>query len=454
MRRLFTWSLCVSTAASVLMLMRRTLDATDVTTITSSTQTRLKQIKTAINNESPVGLNATFFSPTTVPNHATPISHNNPDRRPWALVHIGPHKTGTSSLQCELTFLKEALRDKASTEYIGRLYGECLSDPSAHVRNIVDTRSLVKCLDKHSDKKPCSDRTEWKNFKRLLEKLAANQTNIILSDEAFSRVRATDSNLRLFNRTLSEFFRVQLVVVYRRYWEWLLSMYNEKYKPYSRRQHFQKWPDEHGGASMRSFPDYYRRLLKEQGFGGYQLLAQKLDMPAAMYLSRELFGKHFDKARVFNMHQPGSLFENFVNATVPDLQYVLAQQVNHPAGRPNPSVSLDYDLLATAARKKGLLRISLRRRDATRAIEKKIGKFPYSNETISVPLDCLTDQEQAGLLNRSLTLERNIFPDMVDEWTETHKAEFAKASTGYRFCNVDTDKAIADPEWRHFFQSL
>jgi len=378
-----------------------------------------------------------------------------PDRRPWLLVHIGPHKTGTSTIQCELSFLKEYLRNRSSTEYIGRVYRSCLSDPTAHVSNTIDTRSLVRCLDQHSDSSPCSDREEWIEFARLLEKLAANQTNVIMSDEAISRAKLTDSNLRLFNATVSEHFRVKLVVVYRRYWEWLLSMHNEKYKPRSYRKRFRIWPDEQGGESMESFPVYYRRLLQWQGFGGYQMAAERQDVHAAYYL-KEQFRRHFDDVRIFNMHQQtGTLLDNFVQTIVPDLQGAYAKRTSHRDTHHNPSANLDYDLLATAARKRGLLRYSLQRRHVTHAVAGILGSFSYSNQTTTtiggaVPLECLTDTERATLLNRSLALERHMFPKDADDWVEPHQAAFAEAN----FCNVDTDQALADPVWQQFFQSL
>jgi hypothetical protein len=387
--------------------------------------------------------------------------------RPRLVLHIGPHKTATSTIQCELTFLRETLRSAATHEYIGRIYRECRPNhnnnkdeeeqrTSSFVSNVVDTRRLISCLDKHSQDKPCSDKKDWKRFEILLERLAESERHVIMSDEAFSRIKATDSNLALLSATLSKRFQVQVVIVYRRYWEWLLSMYNEKYKPLPRRQKYQKWPDE-GGIAVRTFPDYYRRLNnKGQGIGGYQLAAEREDVHPAEYLKR-LFGKHFGEVVLFNMHRQeegGDLSRNFIGQIFPETRDVLQKQRDHPTGRPNPSMNLDYDLLAVAAREHGLLKnnASLQRREVARAVAVLLQKLPPN----ATALECLTAQEEAALLNRSLFLEHHLFPNQSDAEAalQQHRSEFAKASQLVKFCNVDTAQAMEDASWQQFFRSL
>jgi hypothetical protein len=382
--------------------------------------------------------------------------------RPQLILHIGPHKTATSASQCELTYLKETLHDDASFEYLGRVYGECFPNKNKpFTRYTVDTRKLLSCLNRHDpDKRPCNQQKEWKDFQSLLEKLAKSQRNVVLSDEAFSRLAVTDDNLQLFHATLTKHFDVKVVIVYRRYFEWVVSMHNEKYKPLQRRERYQKWPDEKHGEAMRTFPDYYRRVLQGQGIGGYQLAAEKNNLHAVEYL-KNVFEKRFEDIRIFNMHQApqgGPLVTRFMYDILPEAASNKRVQKklenNNAPMRTNPSICLDYDLLAVAAHEKGLLSSHLKRSQVARAVSIALSKVS-SNYTASLPRECLTPEEEAVMLDRSLTFEQRLFPEeSSSEATQQHQSAFAKASSNLSFCNIDADAVLKNNAWQKFFRSL
>jgi hypothetical protein len=373
------------------------------------------------------------------------------DGRPQLVLHIGPHKTATSTIQCELTFHNEYLDREASFVYIGRQYSECLRKrhPSKYQ---VDTRQLISCLDRHDVvKRPCNKRTEWQRFEALLETIAKKNKNVIISDEAFSRMRTSRENMELLEETLSKHFRVKVVVVYRRYYEWLHSMYNEKYKPLFRRRKYQEWPDHHG-VEIRPFVDYYRRALQYQGIGDYQLKAEKANLHPAEWLW-QLWTPFFSNVVVLNMHnEEGTLMTNFIKQVLPGTKDATRYMQQHQApSKTNPSLNLNHDMLAVAAYQQGLVRKKLKRRRVAFAVE-RIHKQLQSqrNTTISVPMVCLTQSEQEALLNRSLALERTVLG--LDGNKEQHELEFAGARDD--FCNVNTNVVLANKAWQNFFSSL
>lgn len=55
----------------------------------------------------------------------TSKSHNG--ERPTLILHIGPHKTATSSIQCELIYSRDKLfqNTNVSFVYLGRMYRDC-----------------------------------------------------------------------------------------------------------------------------------------------------------------------------------------------------------------------------------------------------------------------------------------------------------------------------------------
>jgi hypothetical protein len=397
-------------------------------------------------------------------------------RRPRLIFHIGPHKTATSALQCKFTHLKETLHkeEASSWEYLGRVYGECFEKP--YLRNIVDTRQLVSCLNSHSDQRPCHEQKEWKALEALLKKLAQSHRHVILSDEAFSRLKVTNANLKLLQETLSRYYDVTLVMVYRRYYEWVLSMHNEKYKPLARRVKYLKWPDEKDGKALRTFPDYYRRLKKGQGIGGYQLEAEQHNQHAVGYL-KTVFETSFQDIRIFNMHHHPAVTPNEDDllsletrffreiillpeaaAVSQSLQEKLEQ--DHGPKRTNPSLSLDYDLLAVAAHEQGLLAPHLQRSQVARAVSLAFSKLS-SNYTAHLPRECPTPDEYTAILNRSLTFEERLFSGEEEPSSQVaarrrqmHKADFVKARSKLAFCNIDTNAVLKDPVWQRFFQRL
>ena len=375
------------------------------------------------------------------------------DGRPLVVLHIGPHKTASSTIQCEFTHHYEVLYKEASFAYIGRQYPECQQKRSTRTRYQVDTRQLVSCLNRHdADNRPCDKRSEWKDFETLLEALARKKKNVIISDEVFARMTTSSESMELLKETLSRRFRVKVVVVYRRYYEWLFSMYNEKYKPLGRRSRYQEWPGSHHGIEMRTFVDYYRRSLQYEGFGGYQLKAEKANLHPAEWL-RQLWTLYFSHVVIFNMHQAGeTLVTNFMHQVLPGTEDAIKYIRQHKAPyKVNPSVCLDYDILGVAAYRQGLVRKKLKRRQVSFAVEKLFKTFQTKhNKTISLPMVCLLQNEKDTLLNRSLALERTVLHDIGDK--EQHTLAFAEARN--KFCNVDTKEVLANKAWQKFFSSL
>jgi len=198
----------------------------------------------------------------------------NETRKPLLVLHIGPHKTASSELQCELAYVSQrnhdADDDNPSILFLGRTYRECLRyyppDDPRNPRNLptINTRWIVDCLDgvdggghervmvvtgKGNDDDDDDDSPRWRmescvsGLEGHLEAAAklSNRTVVMISDEAFSRLRRggdgdddfMDSYRVLFS-ALSRHHRVRVSMVYRRFYEWLVSNWDEAYKPHNR----------------------------------------------------------------------------------------------------------------------------------------------------------------------------------------------------------------------------
>ena len=207
----------------------------------------------------------------------------------------------------------------------------------------------------------------------MLSTRAHNNENLLLSDEAFSRMKYNDNNLSLLLTTIQERFHVRLVLYYRQYFSWFLSQYNEHYKPLPRREFLQKWPGE-GGKRIRPFVEYYTQYQKEVGVGkshqsaadkgNYQLAGSRLNVHPIVYLKNRWTDPNLaapvQDVVIMDMHEDegGVTFQFIQKAVSPELatafQKHQQQHSNTMPLRKNPSLNLDFDIMSVQAREQGL----------------------------------------------------------------------------------------------------
>jgi len=389
------------------------------------------------------------------------------DILPILIFHIGPHKTGTSAIQCYLTHFANQLYLEDSFAFLGRGYKECRSkknvyndgDPLLHIHAISD------CLDNHA-KKPCDETEPWKNFESLLDYHHSNRTNIIISDEAFSRTRFTSESFTLLHSLLTKKYNTRIVITYRRFSEWVPSWFNRKNKFYGEEELATKsWPD----LPQRFLTTYIRSILKS-GIKFNNLLqadeytiqptwAKRYHEPALISLMhpaewlKRMYGLLFSDIVVFNTHVPNEdngLIERFLLRVVPHSQKISdvtlsAMQKWEPV-RANERVNLDYDILADMAHKKHIQNHQITRDEVIVAIKKRDEQDNKKNFK-----KCLTQNEQKYFIHMSLSFEQKLFADEPQSIYEDYMAESIAVA---KICDIDTKKILADEEWKEFFKAL
>ncbi|VEU44751.1 unnamed protein product [Pseudo-nitzschia multistriata] len=413
--------------------------------------------------------------PTDDPNGA--VVNRNKDRideSPTLVLHIGPHKTGTSTIQCDLSHFRGELYADASVAYIGRVYGHCIN-PSVASGPVFDTRGLINTCFKSS---LCTNTSLWRNLEAQLHHYANHNKSVIISDEAFSRMGiivgdSVDNRIVLY-RLLNKYYpgRVRVVVMYRRYYEWMQSMWNEGNKPHKNfydpvspyKEKFQKWPSE-GGKTCKTFLEYITRKHKKVArdklkWSEYQKLAEIDNIHVAEYL-RRLWKNHSSNVVMLNMHEMEHkndgedittlLLRENLSLVAGDVLRMAKANASY-VGRPNPSKNFDYDRLAVKAHERGLLvnqSATLRFEIAQIAEKYLLQKLNKTKD--SLPFVCLNQTHLESLLQKSLQYEREIYPDLSEEATKHHEEAFFKAFERKKFCNFDTDKLIEDNAVQNFF---
>jgi len=235
---------------------------------------------------------------------------------------------------------------------------------------------------------------------------------------------------------VTEHYRVRIVVVYRRFFEWFLSLHNQLNKIYRDRA----WPDEKGGTAIPTFIQYFR----DSSFRSH---------PAADIHRAWLNRPGIESTLVYNLHHTredlGAAFGKF--AIPEEIEFWDRQEWEKLPSVKNPSVDFTFDWLAVEARKQGLIRKSstLKRKEVAGAIQRQ---FPYKKW----PMSCPDEAELQSLLDTSMSFEKEfeglpLFPGDHDE----HKEKFDEFVTAQEFCSVDAEQAMRDDtSLRKFLTSL
>ena len=145
------------------------------------------------------------------------------------VLHVGPHKTATSSIQASLYHNPTVL---AQDSYM--FLGKYDDDP----HHIPFRRLLVQFRD-HKKDKPF-----FRVFQQHLSQVPPN-VNVIVSAEEFSFMGNSTNDqgvpfFALLKQTLQD-WNVHVIVGYRRHYEWIVSFYNEKHKHWNFGESLVEW---------------------------------------------------------------------------------------------------------------------------------------------------------------------------------------------------------------------
>lgn len=135
---------------------------------------------------------------------------------PRAIIHVGPHKTGSTAIQEFFYRNKETLlQDNFVIPQLDDLF-------TAHKT----VANLAFCLNKKRDPLPLHCDEVFRNTTIFLDRARREKRNVILSSEEFSKF---DVDLEHLSALLHG-FRVETVVVYRRFYDYMRSLYFELHR--------------------------------------------------------------------------------------------------------------------------------------------------------------------------------------------------------------------------------
>ena len=360
------------------------------------------------------------------------------DNRPQLVLHIGPQKTGSTTLQYAWNapkLLKNVMRKEDDFDFY-------FINP---YRGFFDCDMIGDRWDncKASDK-----------MKEILSTASEERRNLLLSDENLDD-RFADALRAVIDDNQ---FRVRVVVVYRRIHQWLPSWYSQINKTANKdsngkllrnhdgqpeRQPHNFWPRD-GGVHIPSFTDWYKQFVS-----AYHSSALAVNHPSLSF--KRAYDHLFDDIQVFDMGQEGDFVTNFMCQMIPEASTTCQRLTDGEIDLPlsNPSVNVEHDILSVQAYERGLIEAKLSRPQVVEEVRAHI-----SDSGITLPRKCdddVTKQIHDWLFESEMLM---FHTDWTSDLTKALDTSFDKDYNKGKLCDIDIESVLEDKAWIDFFASL
>jgi len=337
----------------------------------------------------------------------------------FCVIHVGPHKTGSTTLQGFLV-TNEAERFKVA---LNKDNYEVPIFPSApRVRK--NHSELVKCLQGKGH--GCSNTFNY--FESFVNNAAENGSNILLSSETFDK---QDVNMTKLSNFLVPEYKIHVVLYYRRYYDWIHSVYNQVTK----NRKFKK-------RGLYTFVEWLTQGTFGRGTNIYSL---------ATYNRYQKVPGVFNVS-VVNMHEDPDHFntlERFFCDHVDQAPELCKVAKSQEVEQSNPSQDLIWSIFQSRVQQYHSIRLS----DEDERWPQIQRKF---NKMTDIPQVCLPPEFKEKLLQISLETEIALTPKWwqnSDEGLENLKSDFEGKSKS-KLCSLDIETILTSSEWQNFLTEL
>jgi len=371
--------------------------------------------------------------------------------KPMLIEHIGPKKTGTTQLQLGIFYNKKWAKTLWS-DYLEVFNGGNYRTVGKFVKNCLSVT--------HQNRRDC---TIWKQVEAAYERafLKAQESNcqvrMVHSLETFTNQHFINSDIKLLLRSLWKEWDTTVVLYYRRFDEWLISMYAQvrKYGFMNVRgfyKHYNVRKDLH-----IPFPVFVTKLVEDTpvvadilGIHGVytDILSSKNNDTAEGEVNR---GGRIGTIRVLQFHSIHGIEQEFLcnlpNATksCEQIQNTNASEKKNGPSKVNSSAGLplDLDFVVVQAWNDGLVGI-----DRHQAQKLLATKMATANITFTdLPQECISKVHEDWIWERALRSEIAFGNPPVPEIELRHSFDI----TSKKFCSVDAVAALQNNLFRSLF---
>eukprot|EP00592_Proboscia_alata_P011181 CAMPEP_0194363698 /NCGR_PEP_ID=MMETSP0174-20130528/11552_1 /TAXON_ID=216777 /ORGANISM="Proboscia alata, Strain PI-D3" /LENGTH=448 /DNA_ID=CAMNT_0039137293 /DNA_START=106 /DNA_END=1452 /DNA_ORIENTATION=+ len=364
----------------------------------------------------------------------------NAQNKPKLMLHVGPMKTGTTTLQA-------TLNTKANHKILSQ---DNVAVVPEHVNFRYMGRLINNCISRPINETHCNSMQLWDNFVRVLKESAGNSAStnetkvfsVINSCETYSKIPDNPFAIRQF-RSLQEYFDVTVITFYRRPAGWFSSLHTQLLKP-------DIWRNAGGFLEFTDRPD--RNLVNRTlnpSIPSHQIMRDTLG-------TIQFYGKVFGttNVKVLDYHADHLELEFFCSIGITPIFCAHVSKI--AAGKTltkrlndNTFLLTDEDLLATHAYNDGYFHPKdgfVSRNQADKIIKNYFDVFGRD----ILPKRCLNSTDVDWLWNRTLWLEDNIAPHPMLNKTAL-RDDFDKYVE--RFCEVDAPTMLQTEYWKEQLRS-
>lgn len=357
-----------------------------------------------------------------------------------AVIHMGVHKTGTSSIQKQSEELTDQLK-LDGYEMPWRIIQE--GQTKIRGRTNLDVRgnqvNFATCFlnsSEHATKVfPCN-----MALLNAGSEIAKREKNLLVSAETFSLIE--DEGLQALVKYLSQWDDTTVVVYHRRFHSWMLSTYNQMYKG------MEKLMD--GIRNEMSIVDYIESVMT----------SPSISVKQYSYFLLKRLKRHFgDKILVMDYHDKshGGSDVSFFCHAMPDATNTcnsisIGEQIHS-----NAAWTFDYEDLAYGAKSHGLIDIESVK--DMYVIAWQIQKFQEQSmklKSSDFKRICPKPDTMKRFWEFSLMVEKSLFPHRFagdETYLLSLKSEFDVMATT-TLCKLDVDGILSEKRWITFLKNL
>jgi hypothetical protein len=393
-----------------------------------------------------------------------PSRHSNIATRPVSnkthlIFHVGPPKTGTTSLQTDLTHMQTFL-DQDDYFYAGRYYNSYHSTTTGDMilnrsDSVLAEKAKVMLKRRFCKLRPMSACLE--EFKTELQQYRGKK-NVILSNESWgSMVFKTREDYAAIQEALGDDWQVTVVVGYRPFFQWIRSDMFQRARMDMLVPWKTEWPtgsDNTRGLPVRTlFPDYYK-------YDTWYNSAPNPPRFTDFVIRNAANSVHVRVMNLVDDDDRESLRTKFACHMLPNAPSTCAASrrldqseeggdrrwLNANNNKDLAVLHVHYDLLTTREQySRVMVREALRN-----FTQGQLGATP-----MDFLLSCPTEQELENFLELSLELEKTC---LGEEWAAYTKAKsiaaFQADVEAKVFCTVDTDSNLRKEPWTSFLKQF
>lgn len=389
-----------------------------------------------------------------------------PYRQPLTLVmHAGPPKTATSTIQCALRNLEHTV---LTENHIAVMETEsCRPNPKpfkqmglnitrgggATYDNVVAGAAFMpNCLTSWLKNTSATPKCWTQSYGKYLEEQKHRGNSVVMSQEILvNNMQDPDETKKLYKSiaAASPGFQVVVIAGYRHWFDWIVSWYGETYKAKSKPA-LHRWVKD-GGRKIPSVEEFVDQALRKGAPGPFTdsvVAGLKNHLDVELVIIDFHSGKSVEESFFFD-GMPTSVSNNFLNTC----NHV---KNNYTSVKENQATDhVWYDMLANEAHLRGLVPGGISRREMASKISDHQSKSLGLNNR-DFPQVCPSQDFYDRVLNESLRLEEivklNASHFTIDDLQRQLRSAFADALSRGKFCTINTTAVLEDPKWVDFFR--